>query len=48
MQGIIDRLNAVKSSLDARNDLEKQVEGVKQTIRDLKQRIVDKTIEKKV
>ncbi|CBK21514.2 uncharacterized protein [Blastocystis hominis] len=42
-----DRLEEIKKQLDFRNELETQIETLKQQIRDLKQQLTDKTIEKK-
>lgn len=44
----MERLEDVKKQLDFRNELETQIETLKQQIRDLKQQLTDKTIEKKV
>ena len=41
-------LSEIKKQLDFRNELETQIETLKQQIRDLKQQLTDKTIEKKV
>ena len=44
----MERLEEIKKQLDFRNELETQIETLKQQIRDLKQQLTDKTIEKKV
>lgn len=44
----MERLEDVKKQLDFRNELETQIETLKQQIRELKQQLTDKTIEKKV